>query len=84
MSLNRTPLDPKTEACLQEIGSAEIVVGIPSYNNADTVGHVVHAVSAGLAKYFPYRRAVLVNADGGSSDDTAAIVAKPPSTITIC
>ncbi|HKE62966.1 MAG TPA: glycosyltransferase [Nitrospira sp.] len=76
MTLNRAPLDPKTEACLQEIGSAEIVVGIPSYNNADTVGHVVHAVSAGLAKYFPNRRAVLVNSDGGSSDDTATIVAR--------
>jgi glucosylglycerate synthase len=76
MTINRTPLDPKTEACLQGIGSAEIVVGIPSYNNADTVGHVVRAVGAGLAKYFPYRRAVLVNSDGGSSDDTAAIVAR--------
>jgi glucosylglycerate synthase len=76
MTINRTPLDPKTEACLQGIGSAEIVVGIPSYNNADTVGHVVRAVGAGLAKYFPFRRAVLVNSDGGSSDDTAAIVAR--------
>lgn len=76
MSLNQTPLDPKTETCLQEIGSAEIVVGIPSYNNADTVGHVVRAVSAGLAKHFPDRQAVLVNSDGGSSDDTTAIVAK--------
>ena len=76
MTIHRTPLDPKTEACLQGIGSAEIVVGIPSYNNADTVGHVVRAVGAGLAKYFPYRRAVLVNSDGGSFDDTAAIVAR--------
>lgn len=76
MSLDRTPLAPATDACLREIGSADIVVGIPSYNNADTVGHVVRAVSAGLAKYFPDRRAVLVNSDGGSSDDTSGVVAR--------
>lgn len=76
MNRNAFPLAPETEASLREIGSAEIVVGIPSYNNAATVGHVVRAVSAGLAKYFPDHRAVLVNSDGGSSDDTRRIVAQ--------
>lgn len=75
MSTDRTPLTPETEAQLRTIGPTEILVGIPSYNNAHTVGHVVQAVSAGLAKYFPDRRAVLVNSDGGSSDETRAIVA---------
>ncbi|OGW50237.1 MAG: glycosyl transferase family 2 [Nitrospirae bacterium RBG_19FT_COMBO_58_9] len=54
----------------------EILVGIPSYNNADTIGHVVRAVSAGLAKYFPGLRAVLVNSDGGSSDGTSDAVSR--------
>lgn len=76
MSTNHTPLAPATESRLREIGSADILVGIPSYNNAETVGHVVRAVSAGLAKYFPDEPAVLVNSDGGSSDETAAIVAR--------
>ena len=76
MSTNLTPLTPQTEARIQEIGSAEVLVGIPSYNNADTVAHVVRAVSVGLAKHFPGRRAVLVNSDGGSSDQTPAIVAR--------
>jgi hypothetical protein len=60
---------------LDAIGGADIVVGIPSYNNARTIGHVVHAVTVGLAKYFPDRTAVLVNSDGGSTDGTPAIVA---------
>lgn len=60
---------------LDAIGSADVVVGIPSYNNARTIPHVVHAVTAGLAKYFPTRRAVLINSDGGSSDGTPALVA---------
>src|SRR5262244_3195901 len=76
MSTDRTPLTSETEAQLRTIGPTEILVGIPSYNNAATVGHVVHAVSAGLAKYLPNRQAVLVNSDGGSSDDTATIVAR--------
>jgi hypothetical protein len=76
MTTAYTPLAPATEASLRSIGSADILVGIPSYNNAATVGHVVRAVGAGLAKHFPKERAVLVNSDGGSSDDTTAIVAR--------
>jgi len=56
------------------IGNIDILVGIPSFNNARTIGHVVQAVAAGLAKYFPDRRAVLVNSDGGSKDGTADMV----------
>src|SRR5574340_549596 len=56
------------------IGSADIIVGIPSFNNAITIGHVVRAVQAGLAKYFPSHKAVIVNSDGGSSDGTIDIV----------
>lgn len=56
------------------VGSAEIVVGIPSYNNARTIGHVVRAAHAGLIKHFPKLRAVIVNSDGGSKDNTREIV----------
>jgi len=55
---------------LEEIKVADILIGIPSYNNARTIGHVVRAVIAGLAKYFPKARAVMVNSDGGSTDGT--------------
>ena len=70
------PLTDETEASVRSVNEAEILVGIPSYNNADTIGHVVRAVSAGLAKYFPGRRAVLVNSDGGSSDGTSEAVSQ--------
>jgi glycosyltransferase involved in cell wall biosynthesis len=59
---------------IAKIGSAEIVIGIPSYNNARTIGHVVRAVQAGLAKYFPDLKSVLVNSDGGSRDGTMEAV----------
>ena len=59
---------------LERIGQADIIVGIPSFNNARTIGHVVRAVQAGLAKYFPEHNAVIVNSDGGSSDGTIDVV----------
>ncbi len=59
---------------IKEIKDADILVGIPSYNNARTIGHVVRAVQAGFAKYFPDRKCVLVNSDGGSTDGTMDVV----------
>lgn len=68
--LDRTEIKQK----IDQIRSADIVVGIPSYNNSRTIGHVVRAAQAGLAKYFPDRKAVLVNSDGGSTDGTMDVV----------
>ncbi len=59
---------------IMKVGAADIIVGIPSFNNARTIGHVVRAVQAGLAKYFPSHKAVIVNSDGGSSDGTTDVV----------
>ncbi len=52
------------------IRRADIVIGIPSYNNGRTIGHVVRAAYAGLAKYFPQLTGVVINSDGGSTDNT--------------
>src|SRR5512145_985556 len=59
---------------VDRIGSADIIVGIPSFNNARTIGHVVRAVQAGLAKFFPDSKAMIVNSDGGSTDGTREVV----------
>ncbi len=76
MKRPETLLAPDTEQAVARIGQTDLLVGIPSFNNADTIEHVVRAVSAGLAKYFPASRAVLVNSDGGSTDGTSGIVSK--------
>jgi hypothetical protein len=68
-------LAPAVEARLAELGEVDLLVGIPSFNNARTIAHVVRAATAGLAKHFPGRKAVLVNSDGGSSDGTPEVVA---------
>ncbi len=59
---------------LLEIREADIIVGIPSFNNARTIGHVVRAIQAGLSKYFPGQKAVIINSDGGSTDGTRDVV----------
>jgi hypothetical protein len=81
----RAPLPPATEAQVRAIGTADIVVGIPSYNNASTIGHVARAAAAGLAKFFPGAKAVIVNSDGGSSDGTpqAVLEAEVPDLRTV-
>ncbi|MGH9388274.1 MAG: glycosyltransferase, partial [Vicinamibacteria bacterium] len=69
-----TPLTEDFRARLDEVGEVDIVVGIPSFNNARTIGHVVRAVAGGLAKYFPDRKSLIVNSDGGSTDGTREAV----------
>jgi len=59
---------------LMNVGEVDIVVGVPTYNDARSVGQVVQAVRAGLLKYFPRERSVIINADGGSRDGTQDLV----------
>lgn len=63
---------------VDEIRRADIVVGIPSYNNSKTIGHVVQAAHAGLAKYFPSCNGIIINSDGGSKDGTPEVVTQAP------
>jgi hypothetical protein len=68
-----TPLEPIPQPAqqqLDQLGGADIVIGIPSFNNAETIGHVVRAAQQGLQQYFPQARGVIVNSDGGSKDGT--------------
>ncbi len=67
-------LPERLRSQLAEVGEVDILVGIPSFNNARTIGHVVRAVHAGFAKYFPDRRCLLINSDGGSTDATPEVV----------
>lgn len=65
-----SPIPPGALVRVGDIGEADIVIGIPSYNNAETVGHVVIAAEVGLRKLFPGKRAVICVSDGGSGDET--------------
>lgn len=59
---------------LINVGEVDILVGLPTHNNAKTVEPVIRAIQAGILKCFPRERAVIINADGGSQDGTAELV----------
>lgn len=65
----------------RNITDADIVVGIPSYNEADNIAFVVEQASKGLRQYFPDLKSVIINADNNSPDDTRAAFLNAPSAV---
>ena len=51
-------------------GTSDIVIGVPSFNHAATIGHVLKTANQGLRECFPSARSIIVNVDGGSNDGT--------------
>jgi glucosylglycerate synthase len=64
---------------VRRIGTADLMVGIPSFGNAETIGYVVRAATAGMVQYFPDLKPILVNSDGGSPDDTPRVAVSTES-----
>jgi glycosyltransferase involved in cell wall biosynthesis len=75
-----TVLTPAVREEIARLGRADIMVGIPSFKNAATIGYVVRAAQAGLVQYFPDLKPVVVNSDAGSPDGTQRVVVEtePP------
>ena len=59
---------------LINVGEVDILVGLPTHNNAKTVDSIVHAIRTGILRGFPRERAVIINADGGSRDGTPELI----------
>lgn len=53
-----------------KIKKADVIAGIPSYNEADSIGFVVRQIDLGLKKYFPNSRSLIINVDNNSPDNT--------------
>ena len=65
-----TALRGHTAKRIEEISTADIIVGIPCYNNETNISHVIQMVTHGLAKHYADKRSVIFIADDGSTDDT--------------
>jgi hypothetical protein len=72
--MHHTALRPETRRRLEQIGNADLLIGIPSFNNEGTIAHVVEMAAAGMVEHFPDLKPVLFNSDGGSRDGTPAAV----------
>jgi hypothetical protein len=55
---------------LMNVGEVDILIGVPTHNNAKTIEPVIQAIQAGILTCFPRERAAIINADGGSRDGT--------------
>ncbi len=75
-----TSLRSEGQRRLSEIGNADLLVGIPSYKNAETIGTVIDRVADGLQTHFAAMRPLIAVVDGGSSDETVQIAANRPLT----
>lgn len=66
---DRSALRRITRELLGRIEGADLLIGIPCFNNGGTVGAVVENAAAGLREFFPSQRGCIVVADGGSTVD---------------
>jgi glucosylglycerate synthase len=61
------------------ISQADIVVGIPSYNEASLISFPTQQADQGLLKYFGDRSGVIINCDNNSPDDTRKAFMETPT-----
>ena len=71
---NETALSDALLRQLIAVGQVDILVGLPTLNNAATIADVVRAVHECFARDFPRLRTVMFNSDGGSTDGTPDLV----------
>ena len=63
------------------IERADIIVGIPSYNEAGTIAHPTTQASLGLLQYFGDKTSVIINCDNNSSDGTKEAFLNTPTEV---
>jgi glycosyltransferase involved in cell wall biosynthesis len=70
MERKESALPPRAWKYLRSIENADILVGIPSFNNAHTINYVAYQAARGLQTFFPDIKSVILVSDGNSTDGT--------------
>ncbi len=52
------------------MNNVDIIIGIPSLNEADNIAYVAEQVALGLKRYYPSKTALIINVDNESADGT--------------
>jgi hypothetical protein len=68
-----TSVQQETQKPTESIVSPDIVVGILSYNSAQSIAGIIGNIRNGIETFFPGSTRLLVHADGGSKDGTLAV-----------
>lgn len=74
--LSKDFIDAEFVSALQRLGSADIVIGIPTYNNETTISNILKNCGEGLKKFFPEFKSIILNADSDSEDKTTSNIKK--------
>lgn len=70
-----------TEQNPGEVAGADIVVGIPSINEVESIARTTAQVDRGLSEYFPDFKSVIINSDNNSTDGTREAFFSAPGKI---
>ena len=65
----------------QQVTQADMVVAIPSFNEAEMIGYVASQASQGLTEHFGHLRSVLINCDNHSMDGTKEAFMSVPTKV---
>jgi glucosylglycerate synthase len=71
---NESTLSDALLGQLMAVGQVDILVGLPTLDNAATIVDVVRAIHVSFTRDFPRLRTVMINSDGGSTDSTPELV----------
>ena len=63
------------------VTDAEVIVGIPSYNEADNIAFPTDVASRGLKMHFAGKKSVIINVDNHSSDGTKDVFLETPTEV---
>ncbi|MBD3234453.1 MAG: glycosyltransferase [candidate division Zixibacteria bacterium] len=81
-----TSIRNDVEDWIEELKDVSILIGIPTFNNDDTISNVMSVAGEGLKKHFPDKKSAIFISDGGSLDDTREVArnAKIPDGVKRC
>ena len=63
------------------IDQVEMIVGIPSYKEADSISFPTDVASRGLLRYFSDKKSVIINVDNNSPDGTKDVFMNTPTKV---
>jgi glycosyltransferase involved in cell wall biosynthesis len=73
-SIVYSALSPHALKQIEKIKTTNVLVGVPSYNNAHTINYVVYQAAKGLKTHFPNKKSAIFVSDGNSTDGTLETV----------
>ena len=65
----------------EQVDRADVIVGIPSYNEADAIAYPTDVAARGLTTFFPNYKSVIINLDNNSPDGTMDVFLSTPTKV---